>query len=240
MNLLVVTPLEEESQFFLSSCIQRGIQIENSVIGRLEVASLPSLGITVACGGHGKVQFAVQTQHLLHSSPNWDVVICAGAAGALVHGLSIGDVVVATTTVEHDFNNKFTPRPKPRFDGTLTAIEQLKHIAPTCDAFRVHFGIVASGDEDVIEAERRSSLYELTQGLVVAWEGAGAARACKFNNVPFVEIRGVTDTADHNASSDFETNLAIAMNNIATLIIAWAGEMSAYPHRASLQPPQLD
>lgn len=40
-------------------------------------------------------------------------------------------------------------------------------------------------------------------------------------NVPFVEIRGVTDIADHKAPSDFEVNLEVAMNHIATLITAW-------------------
>jgi adenosylhomocysteine nucleosidase len=62
----------------------------------------------------------------------------------------------------------------------------------------------------------------------VAWEGAGGARACKFSQVPFVEIRGVTDKADHSAPSDFESNLALAMNNIAALIIAWRDN---YPTR---------
>jgi adenosylhomocysteine nucleosidase len=55
----------------------------------------------------------------------------------------------------------------------------------------------------------------------VAWEGAGGARACAFSQVPFVEIRGITDTADHNAASSFETNLALAMGNIAQLLVAW-------------------
>src|SRR6266478_4000180 len=49
------------------------------------------------------------------------LVICAGAAGALVNGLSIGDVVVATETVEHDIRNKFGLPLLPRF-GSAKAI----------------------------------------------------------------------------------------------------------------------
>ena len=81
--------------------------------------------------------------------------------------------------------------------------------------------MVASGDEDVVDDERRRTLHQSTGALVVAWEGAGGARACAFSNVPLVEIRGVTDTANQNAPSDFETNLEVAMNNIATLITSW-------------------
>jgi nucleoside phosphorylase len=39
--------------------------------------------------------------------------------------------------------------------------------------------------------------------------------------VPFVEMRGVTDAADHDAPADFEANLEIAMNNIAALVMRW-------------------
>ena len=73
----------------------------------------------------------------------------------------------------------------------------------------------------MVETERKKVLHESTGALAVAWEGAGGAKACAFSGVPFVEIRGVTDTADHNAASDFEENLGVAMSNLATLITAW-------------------
>jgi adenosylhomocysteine nucleosidase len=134
---------------------------------------------------------------------------------------------VGTTTVEHDYNSKFNKRPLPRFDGAQTVIAELRRVSSSSDAFRVQFGTVASGDEDVIETERRRTLHQSTGALVVAWEGAGGARACTFSNVPFVEIRGVTDTANRNAPSDFEANLELAMNNVATLITSWMSHTSS-------------
>ena len=67
----------------------------------------------------------------------------------------------------------------------------------------------------------RRTLHQSTNALAVAWEGAGGARAARFSNVPFVEIRGVTDTADHDAPSDFKKNLETAMRNVATFIMSW-------------------
>ena len=55
----------------------------------------------------------------------------------------------------------------------------------------------------------------------MAWEGAGGARACAFSDVPFIELRGITDTADHNAPADFETNLHVAMDSVAALVAMW-------------------
>jgi len=221
VKTLVLTPMQEELNLFLQACITRGFRVENDVLGRLPIVRLPDLNMTLARGGTGKAQFAVQTQHLLDAALDWELVICAGAAGALIDDLSVGDVVVATSTVEHDYNNKFSERPAPSFDSAPEAIAALRRIPLSFDSFKVHFGIVASGDEDIVDAERRRTLHHQLNALAVAWEGAGGARACKFSSVPFVEIRGVTDAANQLAPSDFETNLEIAMNNVAALITTW-------------------
>lgn len=221
MNTLVIIPTKKEYDDFLNSLTEKGYQLEHILIGKLPVVKFPEYGMTVSNGGLGKVQFAIHTQYLLCACPDWDLVICAGAAGALVDNLTIGDIVVATETVEHDIYNRFGPPLIPKFNGSQTAVSSMASILPVSNLFRVHFGPVASGDEDVIDTQRKEAIYELTGGLAVAWEGAGGARACQFNNVPFIEIRGVTDGADSTASSDFEQHLASVMKNIATLITSW-------------------
>ena len=221
MNKLIVTPMKKELDLLFQSYTTAGFHAESATVGRLPVVRLPDLGVTLARGGLGKVQFAVQTQHLLDTCSDWDLIVCAGAAGALAEEVSVGDVVVATRTVEHDYNNKFSERALPKFDGARTAIADLKSVSHLTDTFSVHFGPIASGDEDVVETERKRALHESTGALAVAWEGAGGARACAFSRIPFVEIRGVTDTADYKAASDFEENLEVAMSNLATLITSW-------------------
>jgi adenosylhomocysteine nucleosidase len=222
MKLLVITPLQEEHDFFLRSCATRGFIAEHTILGRLPVARLPDLDITIARGGVGKAQFAIHTQHLIDTQAGWRAVVCAGAAGGLADDLTVGDVVVATTTVEHDYQNKFSTRPAPQFKGDSAVIADLRRVAIAHNSFRIHFGVVASGDEDVIDDQRKQALRRSTGALAVAWEGAGGARACAFSGIPFVEIRGVTDAANHAAPTDFETNLAVAMGNIAMLITSWS------------------
>ena len=220
MKTLILTPTQSEFDFFLQSCTRFGFKFESSKVGRLPTAQLSQPKVTVALGGTGKAQFAVHAQHLLDTDGDWKLVICAGGAGGLVDEVIIGDVVVATTTVEHDYTNKFSQRPLPRFESDQDAISALRGTLPLPQPFRVHFGPVASGDEDVIEAERRRFLHQSTGALAVAWEGAGGARACAFSNVPFVEIRGVTDTANHDAPADYDKNLELAMSNVAKVIIS--------------------
>lgn len=219
-NILIVTPLKEEYDDLYGSLTTHKLKGEVGNIGKLDVHCFPELNVTLARGGHGKTQFGIQTQYLLDHA-QFDLVICAGAAGALAPEVRVGDLIIATTTVEHDYNNKFSQRPKPQFHGDAKSIEQLKSLKlPNVD-FKVHFGIMAGGDEDVIEITRGAELRELHNALAVAWEGVGGARACAFSEVPYLELRGATDTANHEAPVVFDVNLKIVMKHIAYLLVKW-------------------
>jgi adenosylhomocysteine nucleosidase len=221
MSILFVTPLQSELEFFTQSLLEHGFSSTALQIGRIAAQHFPALDMIVARGGHGKTQFGVQTQHLLDHARDVDALICIGAAGALAEELAVGDLVFATETVEHDYTERFTSHPLPRFAGDARLLSAARKLPLPSLAFGVHFGIVASGDEDVIELERAAALRQATEACAVAWEGAGGARACAFSGVPFVELRGITDTADHNAPADFRTNLRIAMASAAALVALW-------------------
>ena len=221
-NILVVTPLQEEYSDLYHSLSALDLKPHAERIGKLDVHCFPELNVTLARGGHGKTQFGIQTQHLLDHA-KFDLVICAGAAGALAPEVRVGDVIIATSTLEHDYNNKFSNRPKPRFPGDSKSIEQIKAVDLSDANFNVHFGIMAGGDEDVIEVTRGAELRELHNALAVAWEGIGGARASAFSEVPYLEIRGATDTANHEAPVVFYVNLKIVMKNVAFLLYKWLG-----------------
>lgn len=219
--MLVIIPTQLERDALERYFTVEHIPSETQIIGKLSVTYYASLTITVATGGLGKTQFAVHTQHLIDAG-NWDLVICAGAAGSLVDHLAVGDVIIATETVEHDIR-KIGGQPSPRFGSSEKVVELYRTIAEAVRPFAVHFAPIASGDEDVASAERRKDIHARTMARAVAWEGAGAARACRFSNVPFIEIRSVTDSADHpGVVADFKKNVNLAMGNIAVMVIALA------------------
>jgi len=221
MSILFVTPLQSELDFFSQSLHEHDYSSTAVQVGRIAAQHFPALDLLVARGGHGKTQFGVQTQHLLDHAGDAEAVVCVGAAGALADDLAVGDLVFATETVEHDYLQRFSSHPLPRFAGDAGLLTAVRQLPLQSLAFGVHFGIVASGDEDVIELERAAALRQATEACAVAWEGAGGARACAFSGVPFVELRGITDTADHNAPADFRTNLRVAMASAAALVAIW-------------------
>jgi adenosylhomocysteine nucleosidase len=223
-SILIVLPLPEEYNALHDSLSVLGLSSESDKIGKLEARRFPEIHSSLARGGHGKTQFGVQTQYLLDQA-QFDLVICAGAAGALDPEVGIGDLIVATSTLEHDFNLKFVSRPNPQFAGDAESIARIRALKLDGMDFKIHFGTMASGDEDVVDVARGAGLHASTGALGVAWEGAGGARAAKFSGVPYLELRGATDTADHEAPVVFDENLKIVMKNIASLLVCWLREI---------------
>jgi adenosylhomocysteine nucleosidase len=219
-RILVLCPLTREWSFLVST-IEPSIHVERLHHLKVEAAYIPDWRALVAPGGHGKTQFAVQAQYLIGQFPSTELVICAGAAGSLSLQLSVGDVVVGTETVEHDYRQLFASRPLPRFPGHGPSIDALRRSMQGVSGFQVAFDVIASGDEDVVASERAKAIRDQTGAVCVAWEGIGAARAALFYGIGSLEIRAVTDAADKEAPQRFDANPPIAMENLANLLRLW-------------------
>ncbi len=219
MPTLLIVPLSIELDPFLDACRDHGLARAPTQLGRLPATCLPELGFIVVEGGLGKVQFGVQAQHAIDAGGPWEAVICAGVGGALSEVVAPRDVVVGTETVEHDIRNNFGPPMIPRYLAGAALVERFRNAAPSQAAFSVHFGPIASGDEDIVGSQRRMELHQQTGALAVAWEGAGGAHASQFSDVPYIEIRAISDSANNAAVEDFIANLEPAMRNLAALII---------------------
>src|SRR5215472_19049166 len=127
-RILVLCPLTREWSFLVSK-FEASVHVERLHKLKIEAAYIPNWCVLVAHGGHGKTQFAVQAQYLIGQFPSAELVICAGAGGSLAPGLCVGDVVVGTETVEHDFRLLFATRPLPRFPGHVPSIDTLHRLA---------------------------------------------------------------------------------------------------------------
>jgi adenosylhomocysteine nucleosidase len=103
---LVLAPLSEELAILRDACGRRQA-LESIGDLRIPCAYLRPWRVLLAAGGHGKAQFAVQAQYLVDCFPSASLIVCAGAAGSLDPDLSVGDVVVGTETIEHDYRLLF-------------------------------------------------------------------------------------------------------------------------------------
>lgn len=220
MKNLIVIPTEKERALFLRKCEELGLKQNRLRVGNHALTELPQIETGVAQGGLGKTQFGVQTQYFIDRLEGLVAVLCVGASGGLKPELGLGDIVVATETVEHDIR-KYSRSLMPRFSSNEALLGRFRALAKKQREFSIHFGPVASGDEDIMTEERKTELREQTGAIAVAWEGAGGARACRFSHLPFSEVRGISDSADHKAEDDFFLNLELVMSHLAELTINW-------------------
>jgi adenosylhomocysteine nucleosidase len=220
-KVLVVTPLVPE-QASLAEYFQTKGYAAESPEEKTPISVFPKLGLEVAVAGHGKAQFALVTQHLIDKRGPYGLVIIAGAAGGLRRDLDAGDVVVSTEIVEHDFKSRFQgEKPPPRFPCNPALVAEILGIQPSGLPFATHSGPIAGGDEDIIEAHRAHQLHLDTDSICVAWEGGGGAKAAIFSDIPYIEVRAITDAADEEAVEHFHMNLDEAVKNIGVVLEPW-------------------
>ncbi|TFZ06656.1 5'-methylthioadenosine/adenosylhomocysteine nucleosidase [Ramlibacter henchirensis] len=159
----------------------------------------------------GKVAAATTAAVLIERFQVSEIVF-TGVAGGLGPGVSVGDVVVAESFLQHDLDaSPIFPRYEVplygasqfRTDAALTA-RLSAAVARALPQQRLHRGLVVSGDRFVsTDAECRALQAALPQALAVEMEGAAVAQVCHDFGVPFAAVRTISDRADDDAHVDF-------------------------------------
>lgn len=207
----------------LKSCMTDMKSVERAGMtfytGKLE--GVPA--VVVVCGV-GKVNAALCVQALCDC---FDVthIVNTGVAGSLDANLDIGDLVISTEAIYHDFdchaiNPNYIVGQVPglsvrAFPADQALAETAFAAASECGDCNVRMGVVASGDQFVSSSSQKKQIVQDTGALCTEMEGAAIAHASWKNNVPFVVIRAISDKADDSAQMDYPTFEAIAAQRCA-------------------------
>ena len=174
--------------------------------------------VLVVCGV-GKVNAAICVQ-VLCDRFNVTHIVNTGVAGSLCAQLDIGDLVISTQAMYHDFdchnlNPNYPVGQVPglsvhAFSADSSLAELALEAAEKVHSGHVRLGIVASGDQFVCDRTQKEKIVIDTGALCTEMEGAAIAHAAWRNGVPFVIIRAISDKADDTAQMDYPTFEAIA------------------------------
>ena len=157
--------------------------------------------VVVKCGV-GKVNAGICAQTLADHF-GCTHLINTGIAGSLdAARLDIGDLVVATDCVQHDF----TVEELGYEPGLIPGREQVEFVADAglreaalsaaaaaAPEVNVLAGRVASGDQFVCYESTRARIVEQFGALCCEMEGAAIAQAAEANGVPFAIVRAISD-----------------------------------------------
>ena len=177
--------------------------------------------VVVKCG-IGKVNAALCTQ-LLILNFNVSKIINTGIAGATGEGLKIYDFVVSTEAIYHDFDVQFfgyKPGQVPGMPETFIADKNLvnKAIAAFNNTdfskqLKIVSGRIASGDQFISGGEKKSFIVSTFHPQCVEMEGCAIAHTCYANNIPFVIIRCMSDTADESVKETYSEETASKLSS---------------------------
>lgn len=183
--------------------------------------------VVVVRSGIGKVNAAMCTQ-ILADTYQVDSIINTGIAGSLNAKIDIGDIVLATDTLEHDMDAVAFGYPLgqvPRMDVlSYEADEKLRKLAKqACEEVnpdvKVFEGRVVSGDQFISDRNTKDRLIENFDGLCTEMEGAAIGHAAYLNKIPYLVIRAISDKADDSASVDYPTFEAKAIEHSVKLML---------------------
>ncbi|MFZ2362107.1 MAG: 5'-methylthioadenosine/S-adenosylhomocysteine nucleosidase [Anaerolineae bacterium] len=191
--------------------------------GRLALGRWQPGGVAVALvtTAIGKVSAAMAVQGAIDACRPRLLINC-GSAGALAPDLAVGAVVLAEWVLAHDQGVYFDPDTASAAgpDGFIHAGSPLPEgrrrsfpadpalLARVTQAARqagitLRVGPIASGDQVIFQGQRKRWLHETFGALAVENEGAAVAQVAHCHDLPWLVLRGVSDTADGEAAYDF-------------------------------------
>ena len=179
---------------------------------KFTLGTLHGRDVCVVVCGVGKVNAAMCALMLIEKY-NPDLVLNSGVAGSLSPIVGIGDIVVATKSVEHDMNGTALGDKQGEItfpDGNMMFFECDKQastlLAAICKEIpdtKVAQGIIASGDIFVSDRKQRFKINDRFGALACEMEGAAIGHVCVRCEVPYGIIRAISDDLDENKGMDF-------------------------------------
>ncbi len=162
--------------------------------------------------GVGKVNAAVGTQIMIDLYKP-EVLINSGIAGSLTKQLTVGDIVISTDCVEHDFNCTELNEPRGQIWFTdekriaIPADEAIcEKLAVCCEGLGAHVmrGRIATGDIFVTYRAKREFIAYEFDALCCEMEGGAVGHVCYMNKVPFAILRSISDDLKFNQAENYE------------------------------------
>lgn len=248
-SVLVLAALEQEEQALIGRLKEKlgNSALRKTVLSRklgLEMTSadLNDRSISILRTGIGSVNAALALL-LAHESEKkrpFDSIILLGVGGAVREGLDVGDLVISTRVLQHDYFYSFdhgdqrirpgalilSSKEAENHDAEIPAdpglIEWLKKSELAADfKAKVFTGTILSGSEFVGRVERKRAIASLLpDALLVDMEAAGVAQLAHRLEIPFVIAKTVADrlNPDGSIESDFRKCLDAASAHAAAAL----------------------
>ena len=180
--------------------------------------------LIIAYSKIGKV-FSTLTAATLIEKFGAEILLFSGVAGGINPSLNIGDLIVATALCQHDLDitafghpHGYVPEGEQFIETERKLIDIANEVAKEMDIV-LEEGVIATGDQFVHSQERKDWISATFNADALEMEGTSVAVVCEALEVPFLILRAISDTADGDASVNFEEFLEFSANRSAQFIL---------------------
>ena len=229
MKFGIIAAMEEELKTLLLALEEKN---EVVVLGKTYYqGSIGQHEVVLVQSGIGKVMSAMSVA-ILAETFAVDTIINTGSAGAVAHGLAIGDVVIADRLVYHDvdvtaFGYAFGQMAGQElyYQADRTLMARLQKVLNQ-QGKASYLGLIATGDSFIADPDRVAAIkHHFPEVLAVEMEGAAIAQAAQAAGKPFLVIRAMSDTAQGDANITFDEFVVEAgkrsANTLLTLLTSY-------------------
>ncbi|WP_314856927.1 5'-methylthioadenosine/adenosylhomocysteine nucleosidase [Stomatobaculum longum] len=225
MTIGIIGAMEEEVKGLAEKL--EGRQEEVRAGRRFLTGRIAGKEVALVCSGIGKVNAAVAAS-ILAEHFHAGCILNTGIAGGIAPEVKLGDIVLSTDCLEHDFDvtafgyeKGVIPRMKT---STFPADQKLLELAKSCEeeldsGVTVHTGRVVSGDLFVASREKKEELYRDFHGSCCEMEGAAIAHTAYLYGLPYLVIRAISDQADMKAVENYPAFTEQAIRNFLALTL---------------------
>ncbi len=216
----------------ISLVLQNMTDIKETQLGHVKyhTGKIYDKDVVLCRSGIGKVNSAMVATTLIHVFKA-DAVVFTGVAGGVLKGIKLGDIVIGTDFLYHDFDAtaigyKLSQIPDKNEESVFHSDKALSaKFEDLADKLfgkdKVFRGRIVSGDDFVASADKIKKLRELFDAYAVDMESAPVAHVCNKNNIPCCIIRSVSDNADDEAGETYSSFFEEAAKNSAKLVIEY-------------------
>ena len=191
--------------------------------------TISNVEVVVLFSGVCKVNAAIATQILIDTY-HVNTIINAGVAGGMNEKLEIFDTVISTEVAYHDVAPNILTEFHPWLETVFFKADKgLLNVAKKAvdkleQNYKVFWGRMVTGEAFVAD-EGREKINEQFEPLTVDMETASIAHVCYVNNIPFIAVRSITDTASHSGTGHFEENCEKASRIAKDITVAILTEL---------------
>ncbi len=188
-------------------------------------ATLNNQNIILTESGIGKTNAARTTQILIdYYKP--EAIFNIGVAGGIAKNLKVGDIIISTSLVQHDFDITAFNHPKgyiPNIGNNIPIDNNLLNATKTIlDTNNISYkeGVIASGDIFCTKESMATKINTQFNALCVEMEGASIAQTAYLSKTPCLVIRSISDCPDNNNKVTYEEFLETSSNKVAQIMYA--------------------